>query len=161
MTTRETCAYLVSGSRSASWPDAKTECEKMGGKLASPRSLEEEKAIEDLNLGQTWFGLTDVQNEGTWRDVNGHVSPYIGTWGAGQPDNYNNGENCAHMYPSNGNFFWNDHRCSTKYNFTCGKKHMLNDGHASTNRPTFMWALPVYQFYLSATYHTIVITFRS
>ena len=55
------------------------------------------KSLED----KAWVGLTDKENEGEWRWLNGEpVLPNQNVWYAGEPNDYGNNEDCAELHPS-------------------------------------------------------------
>ncbi|KAG9329665.1 hypothetical protein JZ751_003253, partial [Albula glossodonta] len=67
-----------------------------------------------------WIGLTDSEEEGTWRWVDGTTltSWY---WRFNQPDNWYN-EDCAAIQPDNGILqSWNDRPCSDEIQWVCEK----------------------------------------
>ena len=92
------------------WQTAKKICEAKGGYLAIPNNAEENafiiSGIKKASKEQTWIGITDIAQEGVWRDVKGNSLTYT-NWASGQPDNYQGIEDYAHLY-SDGH--WNDGR---------------------------------------------------
>ena len=120
-----------------SFSAARTYCrDVLGGDLASIESEAEKNEVLALLTGtRAWIGLTrTVENPPTstdatlWRWVDG--SAYIfGTtytnWANGEPNDYQNNENCAVMYSNsdkNGPFApgeWNDEFCTATYPFVC------------------------------------------
>ncbi|XP_005916858.1 C-type lectin domain family 4 member M [Haplochromis burtoni] len=67
-----------------------------------------------------WIGLSDVQEDGTWKWWDGTVLTE-GYWNDGEPNDVSN-EDCAALYPK-ANFFksWNDVRCDTQMKWICEK----------------------------------------
>ena len=92
------------------WQTAKKICEAKGGYLAIPNNAEENafiiSGIKKASKEQTWIGITDIAQEGVWKDVKGNSLTYT-NWASGQPDNYQGIEDYAHLY-SDGH--WNDGR---------------------------------------------------
>ena len=95
---------------SVDWQTAKKICEAKGGYLAIPNDTDENafilSGINNTTKEETWIGVTDIAEEGVWRDVKGSVIKYS-NWDNNQPDNYLDREDYAHMY-SNGK--WNDEK---------------------------------------------------
>ncbi|KAG9330605.1 hypothetical protein JZ751_022367 [Albula glossodonta] len=63
-----------------------------------------------------WIGLTDSDEEGTWKWVDG-TTLTTGYWRSGEPNDSGSGEDCAVMYPDG----WNDLPCSNKAYWVCEK----------------------------------------
>lgn len=76
---------------SLSWGEAKSYCEKLGGRLVVPESEEENevirKLIENGSKGYYWLGGSDAVLEGRWQGTDGRLLDYYNSWGEGQPDN--------------------------------------------------------------------------
>lgn len=75
----------------ATWQDAKKYCESLGGHLATITSQEENDAIWRFanwywHEGGIFFGFTDEQEEGVWRNVTGEEVSYT-NWHSGEPNN--------------------------------------------------------------------------
>ena len=71
----------------------------------------------------TWIGVSDTEEEGSWRAVDRNQSTQwtlvtYKNWNSGEP-NGNRGENCGMMYPNSG--FWNDAPCHNSYHYACKK----------------------------------------
>ncbi|GLG95541.1 Hemolymph lipopolysaccharide-binding protein [Gryllus bimaculatus] len=101
---------------------AKETCEREGAYLAIINSLEEANLVKklfnrDRDVG-TWLhlGFHDLYKEGKYVTLFGEPLSETGyiTWSPGQPDNYNNNENCGSMHPEGG---LNDLNCSVKKPF--------------------------------------------
>ena len=74
---------------SMTWHDAKAYCERIGGKLATIKTKEEQLIIENLlrQSGQKlvyWIGLTDEHSTGRWTWVTGDVLGYS-NWAGHMP----------------------------------------------------------------------------
>lgn len=79
----------------AVWSTQRTRCEAEGAYLAIPADQAELEALTTAAAAQrTWIGISDTQNEGTFRTVNGDVATYL-PWGAGEPDNAMGGQDCV------------------------------------------------------------------
>ena len=95
-----------------SWMEAKARAEELGGHLVIINSADEENAIvaamRSQGLKRMWIGLSDAEQEGTFKWVDGKVAYYT-DFNYGQPDNYNNAEHyfeiCVDIQPQ---VYWND-----------------------------------------------------
>lgn len=80
----------------------------------------EQKFIADrLGSNLYWIGLTDSVKEGDWHWEDG--TSYSSTpkfWKPGQPDNFQDGEHCAHLVAGG---LWNDNACTMQYKYICQK----------------------------------------
>ncbi|XP_078592871.1 C-type mannose receptor 2-like [Branchiostoma floridae x Branchiostoma japonicum] len=99
-----------------------------GGSLAMPRDAVTNKFLIYLknavdNNGLFRFGLTDIQQEGTWMWADNGTLGNFRVWGRGEPNNYRNqDEDCAEYFPGNDGDrknTWNDGRCSENREFIC------------------------------------------
>ncbi|XP_044045913.1 CD209 antigen-like protein 2 isoform X2 [Siniperca chuatsi] len=111
--------YLISNSKK-NWNDSRTFCKNEDAQLVIISSYEEQELLSSFKR-EAWIGLTDAQTETVWKWVNGtEVTKTY--WRNGQPDNYQNSENCAEIsdrYPDLSN--WNDLSCSSSVHFICEK----------------------------------------
>jgi hypothetical protein len=123
---------FCTGSRKATWTDAKKACEDQDMHLAWLDSAAENQAIaqklEDLGSdAEILFGATDQGNEGDWLWVGGEQfwkgdekgQPFLGrysNWTAGTPNN-NNNEDCALLLLDTA--AWGDRSCSATYPYVC------------------------------------------
>ena len=68
-----------------------------------------------------WIGASDTATEGSFVWVNGLiVTNDVMHWGLGQPDDYNNNEDCAHA-GGGGKILANDRPCSHSLLAICEK----------------------------------------
>lgn len=68
-----------------------------------------------------WIGLSDLDDEGTYKWVNGNSLDFASAlgedpWNSGEP-NDSSGEDCVH---TNANGLWNDNKCSAALKYICG-----------------------------------------
>jgi hypothetical protein len=64
-----------------------------------------------------WMNIHDMEQEGQWVWGDGQALTYD-AWAEGQPDDYNEAEDCAHgNWRSTGQ--WNDVGCGNRYPFVC------------------------------------------
>ena len=93
------------------WQTAKKICEAKGGYLAIPNNADENAMIiaglKNTSNAWAWIGITDIAQEGIWKDVKGNVIQYT-NWSSPQPDNYGGREDYVHMYEDG---TWNDANC--------------------------------------------------
>ncbi|XP_034044863.1 hepatic lectin-like [Thalassophryne amazonica] len=114
----EACAYGNSFGGSCylfsitqkTWADSKAECEKLAAHLVTISSEDEQQFITGKISEGHWIGLSDEEEEGTWKWVNGE--PLNTTyWLSGEPNNTGNNEDCAVVLPSKSLINWNDLNC--------------------------------------------------
>uniref|UniRef100_A0A672G0C2 Collectin-12 n=1 Tax=Salarias fasciatus TaxID=181472 RepID=A0A672G0C2_SALFA len=109
--------------------DAKRTCESTSASLLIINDDEEQvnpalqmAAEADLSKGYFWMGLTDREEEDTWRWVDG-TEPTFTKWKAGQPDNWGHGhgtgEDCAGLIHEG---LWNDFFCEDLISYICEKE---------------------------------------
>jgi len=66
-----------------------------------------------------WIGLTDSENEGTWKWTSGATLTGYNNWLDNQPNNHND-QDCGVITIRNQNAGkWNDIPCSAKRRFIC------------------------------------------
>ena len=109
------------------WFEANDYCIRVGAKLVEINSEEENTAIvKEINrrgymerLMFFWIGLTDADQEGTWKlESNGLEATFL-NWdtSTGEPNNHGN-ENCAHIRTGGCRDWdhsgWNDVDCNIK-----------------------------------------------
>ncbi|KAM6968903.1 uncharacterized protein LKV04_017706 [Tautogolabrus adspersus] len=125
------CYYFPFSSVSVrrSWQEAREFCKKQGGDLAVIDSREKHLAVSELinnynnlagymALSGFWIGLRDVEEEGTWKWLDG-TRLTDSFWNTGEPNNQGN-EDCAATYPRSNPFFaWNDAPCNHQLKWIC------------------------------------------
>jgi hypothetical protein len=97
---------------------ARTECQSRGGDIvrfdSQSEVLEVLGLMNDLGFGETWIGLTDLEEEGVWRWIDGSPwTPDIGGFLDGEPNDWLGAEDCGHMVSWGGERPWNDIDCLT------------------------------------------------
>ena len=72
------------------WQTAKKICEKMGGTLATIYDKSENAAITELikkgTKDEYWIGLSDLEDEGIWKWIDGNYAAYT-NWQSDEPNN--------------------------------------------------------------------------
>lgn len=111
------------------WQEARQFCTKQGGDLAVIDTREKHLAVSDLinkyhdsmrpiSLSGFWIGLRDVEEEGTWKWLDG-TRLSEGYWNTGEPNNQGN-EDCAAAHPRENPFkSWNDAPCGHELKWIC------------------------------------------
>ena len=115
--------YLLCNSK-VTWPVAKDNCAKAGPgyHLATIQSAAENafvaSAIAPIGTHSWWIGLTDSENEGTWKWVTGEAVAYGPPWAPGEPNNSGN-EDCAIMDLGSAGAAWIDAGCYETFRYVC------------------------------------------
>uniref|UniRef100_A0A668AQ53 C-type lectin domain-containing protein n=1 Tax=Myripristis murdjan TaxID=586833 RepID=A0A668AQ53_9TELE len=112
------CYFLSRGSKS--WKESRADCQSKDADLVIISSGEEQRFITGLK-DRAWIGLTDEENEGIWKWVDG-TAPAKTYWHHQQPDNFLKKEHCVEAVQSYGELHtWNDLDCSTRRHWICEK----------------------------------------
>ncbi|KAK2840184.1 hypothetical protein Q5P01_013924 [Channa striata] len=112
--------YSVS-CEASSWDEGRQDCKDREADLVVIDSDEEQKFISDLSTLRTWIGLTDREEEGTWKWIDGS-SLTLREWAENQPDNSGD-EDCAHIRSGRQiRNNWNDVPCGYFLSSICEKK---------------------------------------
>lgn len=81
--------YVFNIDAGTTWEEAKQYCQSQGGYLATITSPEEQAFISNLVQNQEkrsyWIGLTDEEESGNWKWVNGEPFSYS-NWGQNEPN---------------------------------------------------------------------------
>ena len=105
-----------------SWSDANVTCTAHGYEsLAKVDSVTERDALRGLVLTagewpDTWIGLSDPEDDGTWHWMDGSELTVDG-WGPGEPTTPGE-DNCVEIYSVN-DWTWNDRTCTENFPFAC------------------------------------------
>ncbi|KAM6897978.1 C-type lectin domain family 4 member E-like [Lycodopsis pacificus] len=115
--------YLPS-TRSGSWEESRKDCRDKGADLVIIDSLQEQKFLLRIVVTQfTWIGLSDRDDEGTWKWVDG--TPLTEAYWGSPPDNGGGDpqwgeEDCAEIIDDrNAERNWNDLRCDNARKWIC------------------------------------------
>ncbi|XP_027138317.1 C-type lectin domain family 4 member M-like isoform X2 [Larimichthys crocea] len=117
--------YYIS-SQYKSWDDSRQDCKDRGADLVIINSKEEQAFITSLQK-HVWIGLTDREEQDTWRWVDGSVLNSTGFWSQDQPSKTFEGkpEDCVAISSSTQVGSWNDENCSTPHFWICEKGDFL------------------------------------
>ncbi|MFT5764681.1 MAG: hypothetical protein ACI8X3_002112, partial [Saprospiraceae bacterium] len=98
--------YYCSNTSNWTWTDAKAEAEANGGTLAIVENIAENDFIQDgIIADYAWIGLSDEEEEGTFKWVNGDDLTFS-NWNDGEPNNGGGIEDYVRLLKSNGK--WTD-----------------------------------------------------
>uniref|UniRef100_A0A3B4HBS6 C-type lectin domain-containing protein n=1 Tax=Pundamilia nyererei TaxID=303518 RepID=A0A3B4HBS6_9CICH len=112
------CNCYIRSQSSGSWDAARKDCRDRGADLVVVDSPEEQTFLSTITTKRVWLGLTDEEQEGTWKWVDGTLLT-LSYWGSTQPDNGGE-EDCAHVY-SGEDMTMNDCSCSNSLKWICEK----------------------------------------
>ncbi|XP_058863137.1 C-type lectin domain family 4 member F-like isoform X3 [Acipenser ruthenus] len=111
-------AFYYFSKENKGWKEARTFCQSQNSDLAVINSDEELKYLQDKGPAkELWLGLSDSDNEGTWKWLGGRVVEKR-LWHKGEPNNYQDNEDCGLL--SNG--LLNDLMCEAKVHWICEKR---------------------------------------
>ncbi|XP_055007523.1 CD209 antigen-like protein D [Boleophthalmus pectinirostris] len=102
-----------------SWKQSRQYCQEKGADLLIINSDQEQVFAHRIFKGRRWIGLSDQEEEGVWKWVDG--SPLNTSFWNSQEPNDKGGEDCGEFYFSTLDN-WNDNDCSEIATFICEKK---------------------------------------
>ncbi|XP_063041187.1 asialoglycoprotein receptor 1-like [Engraulis encrasicolus] len=114
--------YWISSDK-RNWSESRADCQERGGDLVTINSRGEQLFLAGKAL-RAWIGLTDMEEEGTWKWVDG-TNLTKAYWNPGQPNDYREtpdgeGQNCALIWDrTNPMKTWNDEACSKSARWIC------------------------------------------
>ncbi|KAK9541818.1 hypothetical protein VZT92_001836 [Zoarces viviparus] len=117
------CSCYLLSTRSGSWEESRKDCRDKGADLVIIDSLQEQKFISSIVTHRTWIGLSDGDDEGTWKWVDG--TPLTEAYWYRPPDNGGGDpqwgeEDCAEIVVGrNAKGNWNDVRCDNSLHWIC------------------------------------------
>jgi cysteine-rich repeat protein len=97
------------------YSDALARCDAEGGHLVTIGDAAEQAFVAPLVTGDTWIGMDDRAQEGSFRWVIGEPVGYT-NFSPGEPNDFQMAEDCVAMI---GDGHWNDDACSKLYPFVC------------------------------------------
>uniref|UniRef100_A0A674A7H4 C-type lectin domain-containing protein n=1 Tax=Salmo trutta TaxID=8032 RepID=A0A674A7H4_SALTR len=113
------CYYISPDKKT--WDESRKDCQARGATLVIINSREEQALIKAFNK-KAWFGLTDIEVEGTWRWVDG--TPLTTSyWKKGEPNDMQ-GEDCALVEDTlkDSVVAWNDMPCNHTNSWICERQ---------------------------------------
>jgi len=128
------------GDEKKNWTAAEDFCRGEGGHLATVNTnATKEFVLEGLasknpssSWVRVWIGGSDIEEKGVWKWTD--CTPWEDMfWAPGQPDNYNNNQDCLTQVLlssfNNGalNRMWDDYYCSREIEFLCSTKICSSD----------------------------------
>nr|UZS59100.1 C-type lectin [Macrobrachium nipponense] len=123
---RSSCYFL--GKDTSTWEQSRQKCLALDSDLVTITRDEEYNFLRDLAKGHdTYVGLNDLQEEGTYRWVaDGTIHQIVESWWAeGEPNNQGSREHCVHFCRSKGDRL-NDHICANEFRYICEKPAQLD-----------------------------------
>uniref|UniRef100_A0A4W6FUR7 C-type lectin domain-containing protein n=1 Tax=Lates calcarifer TaxID=8187 RepID=A0A4W6FUR7_LATCA len=129
--TNFSCSCYLFSDESGSWDQGRENCRARGADLVVIDSPKEQEFLLRFTSGSAWIGLSDRDEEGTWKWVNKTPLNLV-YWEKIQPDNGGGDpqwgeEDCAEIR-SDG---WNDLSCDASLRWICEKLT-----HTNTPTPT-------------------------
>ncbi len=114
--------------------EARAFCESRGAALAQILGERDNAYIASHTEGSAFFGLSDLETEGTFLWTDGQV-PSWWNWAEGEPNDSGGVEDCGGLYADTG--LWNDFNCDTPRGFWCMSRlnFALDRGDACDNCP--------------------------
>ncbi|XP_060909344.1 CD209 antigen-like protein E isoform X1 [Labrus mixtus] len=120
------CSCYLFSTHTKTWEGSRQDCRDNGADLVVVDSFEEQEFLTNNIKADTWIGLSDRDNEGTWKWTDD--TPLTrGYWRAGQPDNGGGDprwgeEDCVHFGAGKKKEAnWNDLRCDVSKLWICEK----------------------------------------
>ncbi|XP_062334202.1 C-type lectin domain family 4 member G-like [Osmerus eperlanus] len=127
---QSSCYYLSTEEKT--WEESSQYCRGRGTNLVIIKSREEQVFLNGLHFNQKfWMGLTDTEQEGVWKWVDGTRLKLTETfWRGGEPNNADMREHCGVFNKFPNPLFlwnvhlssWNDEPCDIRYQWVCKRK---------------------------------------
>ncbi|XP_026095345.1 CD209 antigen-like protein C [Carassius auratus] len=108
--------YFFSSERK-NWTESRRSCRERGADLIIINNREEEDFVTQVSVfNSVWIGLTDTDEEGRWKWVDGSTMT-SGFWMSGEPNSFMGlEEDCVLA-----SYGWNDSPCNVAYGWICEK----------------------------------------
>ncbi|XP_026103485.1 CD209 antigen-like protein C [Carassius auratus] len=106
--------YLFS-SETKNWNESRRYCREREADLIIINYTEEQDFVKNIcGSEHFWIGLTDIEEEGRWKWVDGSTLTYR-FWKSGEPNDYQGNEDCANTHSSG----WFDTNCDSSVKWIC------------------------------------------
>ncbi|XP_043912222.1 pulmonary surfactant-associated protein D [Protopterus annectens] len=109
---------FFTGGTISNFANAKSECARVGSRLAVPINEAENKALEEIVKKvnkEAWLAMSDEKTEGKFVYLDGNPIKYS-KWNPGEPNDHKHAEDCVEIQ-STGK--WNDRSCSDDHLVIC------------------------------------------
>lgn len=106
----------LEGQTAVAWTDARQRCQSWGGELVAIDSRQEDDFLTARLDITVWIGASDRVQEGRVVGLEGAPLPFT-NWAAGQPDDFQNREDCVVKQAASG--AWNDLPCGSSRSYVC------------------------------------------
>ncbi|XP_028576820.2 hepatic lectin-like [Podarcis muralis] len=106
--------------RKATWHTAKSLCAERNSSLVVIHDEAKQNFLESRTKNERyWIGLTDINEEGQWRWIDGisYLNNYK-KWRQGEPNDHETKEDCAQIHEAGE---WNDVPCNFQSFYACEK----------------------------------------
>ncbi|KAM6978356.1 C-type lectin domain family 4 member E-like [Tautogolabrus adspersus] len=115
------CSCYLFSTQTKIWEESRQDCRDRGADLVIVDSIEEQEFLTNNIKRRTWIGLSDRDNEGTWKWTDG--TPLTQAyWEPGEPNNAGGKEHCGHLFPDRKKEEnWNDVECDQSMLWICEK----------------------------------------
>ncbi|XP_052425088.1 hepatic lectin-like [Carassius gibelio] len=110
--------YLFS-TETKNWNESRRYCREREADLITINNREEQDFVKNIcGSEHFWIGLTDIEEEGRWKWVDGsNINITSGFWARGEPNDYQGNEDCANTHSSG----WFDTKCDNSVKWICEK----------------------------------------
>ncbi|CAD7000709.1 unnamed protein product [Ceratitis capitata] len=122
--------YLINAAVKMNWFEAFLYCRSYDSDLVTIETGLEMNSLSfyltsNAQLKSFWINANDLATKGKYMSYsNGRPVAYT-KWGAGQPDNSGNNENCVHLFAKENIFYMNDNKCTAEIFAICEKPNRL------------------------------------
>ncbi|XP_054637884.1 C-type lectin domain family 4 member M-like [Dunckerocampus dactyliophorus] len=113
---QEKCYYISKKGKTLSWQASRRDCKDRGGDLVIITTRQEQNFVTAY-YDRIWIGLSDSDQEGKWKWVNGEELDFKGFWQKGEPNDSDGDENCVEV--SHSGRGWNDMPCHEQLSWVC------------------------------------------
>ncbi|XP_051540359.1 C-type lectin domain family 4 member M-like isoform X2 [Myxocyprinus asiaticus] len=114
-------SFYYLSSELKSWNESRRYCTERGADLVIINNREEQDFVRKISKGESvWIGLSDSDEEGTWKWVDS-IKLTSGFWSAGEPNDHKGNEDCvitgSWLFSSG----WADYPCNNAFKWACEK----------------------------------------